>query len=118
MPIVIYEYESEFGEIFIESESLSSGNKNIPLSGNQDKYNLREKVKVKFEDALSAVKSTASSLNSVIDHVGPNEVTVDFNIKAKGEAGFFAICKATTEADFKISLKWKFEDNTPLKKLK
>ena len=112
-PKLIYSYKTEDGlEIFIEGENQTSkGNVNISGSS-EDKNDQIKKVNTKFEKALGVIKASCNALKHVIDEVGPNEVTIEFNIKSKGEAGFFAICKASTEADFKISCTWEFPNKT------
>ena len=49
-------------------------------------------------------------LKNVIYEVKPNEAEKEFSVNAEGEAELFAICKATTGAEFKITLKWKKEN--------
>ena len=101
---IIYEYENAEGEIIrIEAESSQRGNTR-GRGGNDD--STVKRVRMKFEEALGTVKSAAAGMKTIIDQVNPDEATVEFSIKAEGEAGFFTICRAATGAEFKITLKW------------
>lgn len=107
MPNIIYEYLNEKGEkILIQGtespDRLTRGDRD----GGTPMF---KKVEVTFEKALGTVKAVAGSLKNVIDEINPDEVSVEFSIKTEGEAGFFSICRASTGAEFKITLSWKNE---------
>jgi hypothetical protein len=97
----IYEYDSDFGKITINVD-----NDNNDLYRDSESNNTT-KAKRKFDEAISVVKSTALSMGKLMKEIEPSEATVEFNIKASGEAGIFSICKVSGEADFKISVTWK-----------
>lgn len=113
MPNIIYEYETETGEtVSIEaiapvetttSSSITRGGRRE----NQDATPEVKKVKVSFEKALGTVKAAAQGLKNVIRETSPDEAQVEFSLKASGEAGLFAICRAETAAEFKVTLTWK-----------
>lgn len=104
MPNIIYEYPTADGQtIRIEAEPTRRG----ATRGGISKEEVIKKAEMTFEKALSSVQAAAKGLQTVIDQVNPDEATIEFNLKAGGEAGFFSICKAATEAEFKISLTWK-----------
>jgi hypothetical protein len=101
---IIYEYSNEKGEtILVHAEEVRS---NIRGGRDSDEATIK-KVQVRFEEALGTVKAAASSLKKVVDEVKPDEFAVEFSLKAEGEAGIFTICRATTSAEFKITLTWK-----------
>ena len=111
MPNIIYEYTTDTGEhIRISSEEQQRSYSNT-RGGNErsSEGDVVKKLNTKFEDALGVVKAAATSLKNVMKEVNPDEVEVEFSIKAEGEAGLFSICRAATGAEFKITLKWKNE---------
>jgi hypothetical protein len=105
MPNIIYEYLNEENQV-IRIEAVE-GRRETTRSGSRDENTVVKRVQMKFEEALGPVKAAASGLKKVIDQVNPDEASVEFMVKASGEAGFFNICKAATEAEFKITLTWK-----------
>ncbi len=112
MPNIIYEYETETGELVsIEAIDLTEERTAIPMRGGSRRNEKEEpevkRVKVSFEKALGTVKAAANGLRQVIKDTAPDEATVEFSLKATGEAGLFAICRAETAAEFKITLTWK-----------
>lgn len=101
----ILEYLNEDGDIIrIEVESNSR-----PSRGSRDDSNETKTMPKKFEQALGTVKAAAKGLRKVVDDVKPDEFSVEFSLKAEGETGFFTIVKASTSAEFKITLTWKNE---------
>lgn len=112
MPPIIYEYETETGElIYIEasdpSKSTSAPGMRGGGRGRQEEAPEVRRVKHSFEKALGTVKAAANGLRQVIKDTAPDEATVEFSLKATGEAGLFTICRAETAAEFKITLTWK-----------
>ena len=104
MSHIIYEYQNEKGEtILVQAEEVRSNTR----GGRDTEESTIKRVQVRFEEALGTVKAAASALKNVVDEVKPDEFSVEFNLKAEGKAGFFAICQAATGAEFKITLTWK-----------
>ncbi len=103
MANIIYEYETESGETVriqaepSEQKKYRSGTEEVVV----------QKVGVKFEAALGTVKAATKGLMRAMKEINPDEVSVEFSIKTEGEAGFFTICRASTEATFKITMTWK-----------
>lgn len=62
----------------------------------------------RFDKAMASLKAYVGSLQDVLGglDVTPKEVTVEVGLTLKGEAGFFAIAKAGTEAAMKVTLTW------------
>ncbi len=106
MPNTIYEYLNEDGEI-IRIQVQETSDRVRGGRGNTDAT--LQRVETSFEKALGTVKTATKGLKKVINEVSPDEAKVEFSIKAAGEAGLFTICKATTGAEFKITLTWKKE---------
>ncbi|MCA0229158.1 MAG: hypothetical protein LCH91_01755 [Bacteroidetes bacterium] len=106
MSHIIYEYQNEKGEtILVQAEDIRSTSS--VRGGRATEESTIKRVQVRFEEALGTVKAAASALKNVVDEVKPDEFSVEFNLKAEGKAGFFAICQAATGAEFKITLTWK-----------
>lgn len=117
MPPIIYEYETETGElIFIEasdpSQSAAAPGMRGGRGGRQEEASEVRRVKISFEKALGTVKAAANGLKQVINDTAPDEAKVEFSLKATGEAGLFTICRAETAAEFKITLTWKTPDTS------
>ncbi len=103
MPNIIYQYQNSDGE-FVRIEATDIREK---ARSGRNEENLVRKVQMKFEEALGTISAAANGLKKVIDEVNPDEVSVEFMLKAEGETGFFTICRAATGAEFKITLTWK-----------
>ncbi len=105
----IYEYLNEKGEtIRIEAEDTRVQTATRGSRGSDESSTIK-RVQIKFEEALGTVKAAAGALKNVVDQINPDEVSVEFSLKTEGEAGFFTICRASTGAEFKITLTWKNE---------
>lgn len=103
MPNIIYTFETEDGEeirIFAEETNERA----TRSRGNQSPEVKR--VATSFEKALAPIKYAAKGLKRMMDEVAPDEATVEFSVKTEGSTGVFAICRASTGAEFKITLKW------------
>ena len=63
-----------------------------------------------FEEAISTLSPVANSIISKIINTAnpPDEANVEFGLTLKADAGV-VITKVGTEANFKLSLKWKRE---------
>lgn len=63
-----------------------------------------------FEEALQrAVRFNAEAVVAAVNGLPdpPDEVELSFGLKATGEAGNFAVCKAGGEANYAVKLAWK-----------
>jgi Trypsin-co-occurring domain 1 len=67
-----------------------------------------EKASQTFDAALVKVKATAQKLIGGLSDllVAPDEIELEFGVKLSAKAGV-VIASADSEANFKISLKWK-----------
>jgi hypothetical protein len=75
-------------------------------------------VAASFERSVENVQKTAATLVSKLREgmpEEPDELAVEFGIKASGEINGFIIAKAGAEASFKVSLKWKKDRSKPLR---
>lgn len=64
------------------------------------------KAKLSFETAVDSIKPVAETLMKKLKAIGsPNEITVEFGIKANAETGAI-ISSVSGEANFKVVLKW------------
>lgn len=107
MSNIIYEYLNENGEV-IHVQVEDQTQRETTRGGSADKAPVLKRVQMKFEEALGTVKAATNGLKNVIDQVEPDEASVEFSIKAEGEAGLFTVCRAATSAEFKITLTWKY----------
>lgn len=103
MPNIIYEY-ADGQKILIKGEEKS----NVVTRGSStDAGTVTKKVATRFEEALQVIKPTLIALKNVLDEAKPDEVAVEFSLKAEGEAGLFTICSTSIGAEFKITATWK-----------
>lgn len=115
MPHIIYQYETEAGELILIEANDSPKSDSVPnmrggRGSRQEEAAEVRRVKLSFEKALGTVKAAANGLKQVINDTAPDEAKVEFSLKATGEAGLFTICRAETAAEFKITLTWKTTD--------
>ena len=104
MPNIIYEY-ADGQKILVKGEALGQTTR----GGSTDAATVTKKVATRFEDALQVVKPTLIALKNTLDETLPDEVSVEFSLKAEGEAGLFSICSTAIGAEFKITATWKKE---------
>lgn len=109
MPNIIYEYENADGQkILIKGEATPAApTRDGARSGNSEAKTITQKVTTRFEDALQVIKPTLIALKNTLDEAKPDEVEVEFSLKAEGEAGLFTICSTAIGAEFKIKAVWK-----------
>ena len=62
-------------------------------------------AKMSFETAVDHIKPVAEILLKKLTEISPNELTVEFGIKANAETGAI-ISSVSAEANFKVVLKW------------
>lgn len=79
-----------------------------PMSSDGDQK--ESKIAVKFDSAMTSLGNYAKTVQKMVSGLDatPEKVTVDVGLKFAFEAGtgFFAIAKAGTTADVKVSLTW------------
>lgn len=71
-----------------------------------------QKAQKTFEDAMDKVRPAASAIIAKIRglHDSPDEVEVEFGLKLSADAGAF-VASAGVEANYKVTLKWKKDEN-------
>lgn len=69
----------------------------------------REKVFKNFEETAEALKQNAQYLLNILKELSPEEVQVSCGIKVGAEGGntFFGLAKASSEASYTVTIKWK-----------
>lgn len=125
----ILKFETDYGDVLIEvdEETASAASRDqtardegltpksgvVPLTA-KSPGTIAGKANKKLGDAMSIVKSYASTVQDVVGglKVTPKEVSVEIGLKLKGEAGFI-IAKAGTEAEMKIALTWEPAPKAP-----
>ena len=65
-----------------------------------------------FDASIEAVKRSAGVLVNKLRELTPDELQVNFNLKASGEMGGLTVGKAGTDANYTVMLKWQ---KTPAK---
>lgn len=100
--------------VYVEVERQSGGGEQL-VSNKSDEAARVEKT---FTDALSylgpaarAVLNTFRNANQP-DEIAPDEINLEFGVKFDGKVGAI-IASASTEANIKVSLKWKNNTNIP-----
>lgn len=116
---------SKYIRYYLDDESAVlievDDNPNVATRGTnpQDKNGIMvQSAETKFETALDNVRRASDTLlKKLVDlHDRPDEIEIEFGLKAIGEMGVFAFAKASTEANYKVTLKWvrKEPRNIPL----
>lgn len=96
----------EFADgITVEVDDKESGPVTRSGAGGSEKS---DKTDQRFQDALARVKPIAEGVIGKLRDltVTPDEVNVEFGVKLSAKAGVI-LASADSEANFKISLKWK-----------
>lgn len=94
----IYQFDTEFGPVYLESSSDSDIYRDI-----DDEEEIKKVGK--FEQAISTLKSISKVLLKTLDEISPNEATLEMGLKFKTKTQFFVI-SAGTDAEIKVTLKW------------
>lgn len=97
------EYLQEDGSALLVEVSAATGQA-IKASGTSD--NTIIKAEHSFKDALKSIRSSVATLWQGLADVQADDIEVTFGIKAVGEAGIFAICKAGAEVNYEVKLCW------------
>jgi hypothetical protein len=65
-----------------------------------------------FEEAAARLKVSATYLLETLTDLAPSEVKISYGMKVGVEAGnaFWGLAKASGEANYTVTLKWKTED--------
>ncbi len=102
--------ETPGGTIWAEIDA-NSDNAGLVLTSVQDK------AVESFEEVTNSLKKNAQFLLNSLAELAPTEVEVSCGIKVGAEGGntFFGLAKASGEASYTITLKWKSETNNESK---
>ena len=107
MPNIIYEY-ADGQKILVKSEAVAQTTR----GGATDTKTLTKNVSARFEDAFQVVKPTIIAIKNSFGDALPDEFSVEFSLKAEGEAGLFMVCSTAIGAEFKITATWKKENKS------
>ena len=92
------------GSIYIEaSDEIGRGS-----AGFVRDESASHKAATSFDDSLEAIRRSADLLVSKLRGLStpPDELQVNFSLKASGELGGLMIAKTGTDANFSVMLKW------------
>lgn len=97
------EYLLEDGNtLLIEVDESTNG----PIKAADSSGNIIIKAEEKFKEALKSVRSSVATLWHGFADLQADDIEVTFGIKTVGEVGLFAICKAGSEVNYEVKLKW------------
>jgi len=71
-----------------------------------------DKAQQSFDASVEAVRRSANLLVSKLRELTPDELQVNFNLKASGEMGGLTVGKSGADANYTVMLKWQ---KTPAK---
>lgn len=101
-------FELEDGTfVFVESTDLPRGSSGFPLSGKGD--HPTEQAAVSFENSIMAIRKMAVALIQEMRSgftQTPDEMQVNFGLKASGEVGNLVVARGGMEANYNIMLRW------------
>jgi hypothetical protein len=97
--------------VYIEATDVPRGSSGFPLAGRGD--HPTELEAVPFEDAILPVRRMAAMLVKEM-HDGfaqpPDEMQVNFGLKASAEVGNLIVSRGGMEANFNVMLRWRQKD--------
>ena len=102
-----YSYTLEDGTILMIESGEATPKGTLRSTSYGIPEDTQERLQQDFEKALGGVKKSLKSLQAVFDEASPDELEVTFGIKAAGEAGNFAIAKASAEVNYQVKTVWK-----------
>jgi hypothetical protein len=95
--------------VYVESTDTPKGSSGL-IPGTRDHT---EQAAVAFDQSVTAIRKMAVSLMQNI-RTGfddqPDEVGVNFGIKASGELGNLVVARGGMEANYNVSLRWRTKD--------
>lgn len=99
--------------VYIEVEDARGGMQRVGRGGQSE-----EKAATRFTDAIANIRPAAEAvINAFREMNTPDEIALEFGMKFSGQLGTAMIASASTEAAFKVSLKWsrtpKADENGP-----
>lgn len=104
----IIEFQLETGQIVLVEVTAEPSEKGTRTTRVGRSENLHSEAKHSFEKALDVIKPLSNTIvNKFKDLVvQPDETTLEFGLKLNF-SGSLIVASASSEANFKISMKWK-----------
>lgn len=78
-----------------------------PFEGERFVGRAGEDLRRRFDESLETVRKMADSIKKVLEIAAPDETSIEFGLKGSYEVNGFLVAKASAEAHYKVSLKWK-----------
>lgn len=101
-------FELEDGTtVYIETTDVPRGTSGFPITSRSEHPS--EQTAIPFEKTVQAVQKMASALMREIrsgDSQPPEEVQVNFGLKAAAEVGSLVIARGGMESNFNVMLRW------------
>lgn len=96
----VYIFESDYGNILIESDSANGRitrgeKKNEPVSQSVGK----------FEDAIKTVANLGKLIKDTLEEIAPDEASIEMGVKFDAKANAFLV-SSSSEVQFKFTIKW------------
>lgn len=105
-------FELEDGTVvYVESTDVPKGASGFPLGTRGDHPS--EQNSVSFEKSIESVRKMASAMISELREgfvQAPDEVQVNFGLKASGEIGSLIVARGGMEANYNVMLRWSSEE--------
>ena len=97
--------ETPGGTVWVEIDQKDSDAMDLML------VSIPEKTITTFTETAKALKANAEFLIEIFKELAPDELEVSFGINAAFEAGapLFGLAKASAEASYSVTMKWKGE---------
>lgn len=103
-------FELEDGTIvYIETTDSPKGTSGL-IPGSRGADQASDHLAVSFEKSIGAVRKMASAMLEAFRTDQPDDVSINFGLKASGELGNLIVARGGTEANFNVSVRWHKED--------
>ena len=113
-------FELEDGTVvYVESTDTPKGASGFPLGTRGDHPS--EQAAVSFEKSIQSVRKMAAALIKEMREgfvQSPDEVQVNFGLKASGEIGSLIVARGGMEANYNVMLRWASEEKKAATKAK
>jgi hypothetical protein len=109
----IIEFPLEDGNSILVEVEEAEGPGMVP-AGRRGEKGAPERAQQTFEDAVEKIRPAATAITKKLRalHDPPDQVAVEFGLKLNAQAGAI-IAAASTEANYKVTLTWKREEQKP-----
>lgn len=103
-------FELEDGTIvYVETTDSPKGTSGL-IPGSRGAEQAADQAAVSFEKSAGAVRKMASALLEQFRADQPDEVSINFGLKASGELGNLIVARGGMEANFNVSIRWRKPD--------